>query len=285
MIYCHHHRKGSLSDDGNPGSLLIYLGPSSYLASNSLKIPLAYPLTLAELLGLVFVAENEVSVLYGFQYFPKLKLHGVLRRKIEKHGDVFLGGDLPYLLHHLVVGEDEVARGVQDLGVLEGREVGEEVGRRVFLGCSQVAAHRPFFVQDQNRTDRGFNRLFHVHVCSNAFLVQVGFQDLASLVLADGAKVGDCIGGALGAQDEIGTSACEQTRTSSLKLFVWLPVHIVKQRHLIILRQTCLAVTQVVLFKQIIVFKLSRDAKHWVLDNHDLLRFLHKNLFLNFTEI
>ena len=68
----------------------------------------------------MFVAENEVSVLYGIQYFPKLKLHGVLRRKIEKHGDVFLGGDLSYVFHYLVVREDKVARGVQDLGVLEG---------------------------------------------------------------------------------------------------------------------------------------------------------------------
>ena len=95
MIYGNHYRKRPLSDDGNPLSLLINLGPSSYLASNSLKIPLTYTLTLAELFGLMLVAEYEVSVLYGFQYFPQLKLHGVLRRKIEKHGDVFLGGDLP----------------------------------------------------------------------------------------------------------------------------------------------------------------------------------------------
>ena len=124
-----------------------------------------------------------------------------------------------------------------------------------------------------------------MHVCSDAFFAKVSFEDLAPLILADGAKVGDCVGEALGAQDKVGTSACEQTRTSRLKLFVWLLVHIVEQRHLIVLRQTRLTVSQVVLLEQIIVFKLSRDAEHGVLDNHDLLRFLHKNLFLNLTEI
>lgn len=105
---------------------------------------------LGERVSLVFVAEEVVSVFEGLSNLVALELDEEDGGEVEAEGLSTGGGILSDLDEGVVVGGDEEARSVEDLGVLEVGHVVLQVLERVVQSCSQVGAEGSLLLVDNN---------------------------------------------------------------------------------------------------------------------------------------
>ena len=133
---------------------------------------------LGETSGLVFVAEEIVSMLQGIENLSAFELNQEGSREVQAHGLVCLGSILANFSQSIVVGSDEEARGVKNFCLLDEGKVCLQVLCGELQASSKVGDKAALLVVDNDCAGASWRVLIVCEDTMDSFLSKFNMREI-----------------------------------------------------------------------------------------------------------